>query len=214
MTDYYVYALCYPDGEYFYIGKGKNNRDIRHLKYSVHNDHVKHVIAKLRSRSEEPVVKRLLEHISNEEACEEEKRLIAAYGMRVDGGLLCNLHPGGQGGRPSEVWSEESKAKLRAHRLGMKWSEESKAKMSDTMKGNTRLLGHVHSEETRQKISEASKGRKLSEEARKNISEAKKGEKNPMYGTVSPRRGIVVSSETRAKLSAAAKRRNKHADQS
>lgn len=210
--DYYVYALCYPDGQYFYIGKGNGDRDLRHLKYSIHNDYVKHVIAKIRASGEEPLVKRLLDHVTNDAACTEEKRLIAEYGMRINGGMLCNLHPGGQGGRPSEVWTEESRAKLRMHRLGTTWSDESKVKMSQTMQGNTRLLGHVHSEETKLKISQASAGRKLSEEAKRNISEAKKGSKNPMFGTVSPRRGVTVSAETRAKLSEAAKRRNKRVD--
>lgn len=172
--DYYVYALCYPDGSYFYIGKGKNDRDSRHLKYTVHNDYVKHVIAQLRSSGEEPAVVRLKEGLSNEDACSEETRLIAKYGMRVNGGLLCNLHPGGQGGRSSEVWTDESRAKLRAHRLGVPWTEESKAKMSQTMLGNTRLLGHKHSEETKAKISAAGKGRKLSEETCHRMSDSKK----------------------------------------
>jgi hypothetical protein len=76
------------------------------------------------------------------------------------------------------------------------------------MLGNTRLLGHKHSEETRLKISTSSKGRKLSEEAIENIRNAKLGDKNPMYGKPSPRRGVTLSEETKHKLSEAAKRRS------
>lgn len=205
--NYYVYALVYPDGRYFYIGKGIGDRDRRHLKYSVHNEHVRHVVAKIRSSGQEPVVIRLKENLTNEEACVEEIKLIAEYGMRTNGGLLCNLHPGGNGGRPSSVWTESSKAKLRARMTGRKWSDESKAKMSASMMGNKRLLGYVHSEETRRRISEVGKGRVLSEEARKNISDAKKGANNPMFGKPSPRRGVTLSEETKQKLRDAAKRR-------
>ena len=42
--------------------------------------------------------------------------------------------------------------------------------------------GRPHSEETRQKISEARKGKHHSEETRQKISEANKGDNHPMYG--------------------------------
>lgn len=208
MNNYYVYALCYPDGEFFYVGKGNGDRCYRHLKYSVHNNHVAHVIAKIRRDGNEPVVLKIISGLSNEDACSEEIRIIKELGMRIDGGQLCNLHPGGNGGRPSIVWTEVSKQKLRDSAVGRVWSEESRLKMSKTMLGNTRLLGHVHTEETRRKISDAGKGRVLSAEARKNISEAKKGDKNPMYGKPGPRKGVTVSEETRRKLSEATKRRH------
>ena len=42
--------------------------------------------------------------------------------------------------------------------------------------------GYIHSEETRKKMSEAQKGKKLSEETKQKISEAQKGEKHWNYG--------------------------------
>ena len=67
--------------------------------------------------------------------------------------------------------------------------------------------GKHHSEETRQKLSEAKKGennpffgKHLSEESRQKMSEAHKGR-------TSPRKGVTLSEETRKKMSEAAKRR-------
>lgn len=78
-------------------------------------------------------------------------------------------------------------------RLGIKHSEETKRKIS-AAKQNVSL-------ETRQKISEANKGnkywlgRKHSIEARKKMSKSKKGKP-------SPRKGVTLSDETKAKISA------------
>jgi group I intron endonuclease len=44
------------------------------------------------------------------------------------------------------------------------------------------MLGVKHSEETKQKLSEAAKGKQLSEEHKQKISEALKGKKHPMFG--------------------------------
>ena len=55
--------------------------------------------------------------------------------------------------------------------------------------------GHVHSEETKKKISEAGKGRHHSEEAKRKMSEAAKGNKNSL--------GKHHSEETRRKISIA-----------
>lgn len=79
--------------------------------------------------------------------------------------------------------SEETKQKLREANLGKKASDEAKKKMSETRrnmsdetkkklsiasKGNNRALGHVHSEETRKQISEASLKSWVKRKARKN----------------------------------------------
>jgi len=65
--------------------------------------------------------------------------------------------------------------KHRYNRLGKKHSEETKLKMSKASKGHQRCLGNVHSEETKRKISEGNKGKILSEEHKKKLSKARKG---------------------------------------
>jgi group I intron endonuclease len=70
---------------------------------------------------------------------------------------------------------------------GRKASEETKKKKSLAMMGNKHLLGYVFSEESKQKLSLASKGRKDTEETKKRRQEAQLGRTH--------------TAETRAKLS-------------
>lgn len=58
---------------------------------------------------------------------------------------------------------------------GKKHSEERRKQISEFMKGNKYGCGNLHSEETRKKMSESHKGKILSEEHKQNISNAKKG---------------------------------------
>ena len=69
---------------------------------------------------------------------------------------------------------------------GFKMSEESKQKLSEAKKGKK------HSEETKQKMREAKKCG-ISEEHKQKMSEARKGEKNPMLGK-------KLSEETKQKM--------------
>lgn len=89
---------------------------------------------------------------------------------------------------------------------------EYRAKRSELSRGkNNPMYGKKHSEETRKKISEAHKGRKLSEEQKAKLSEIEKGEGNPMYGKRhseetkakmrEKRKGTTHSKETKIKLS-------------
>ena len=94
--------------------------------------------------------------------------------------------------------SEETKRKISENHAdisgiknpfyGKKHSEESKKKLSLSHKGQiawNKGKRDIYSEETKRKMSEAKKGKKIgpfSEKARQNISKSKKGTKNPMYG--------------------------------
>lgn len=131
-----------------------------------------------------------------------------AHAKDLERTLIAELSPmfnsaPGVGGYPG-MHTEEGLQHIRASASSRKMSEQRKLETSQRMLGNTHLLGHVHTEETRSKISKAAKGRKHTEEARKRIRAAKIGSNNPMYGRPSPRRGVVLSDETKQKLRTAA----------
>ena len=74
-------------------------------------------------------------------------------------------------------------------------SEETRQKISEATKGkNNPFYGKRHSNESKRKIGIKSKGRKHSEEAKQKMGEARKGENNPWYGKHLP-------DETRQKIS-------------
>ena len=99
-----------------------------------------------------------------------------------------------------------AREKMGAANRGKKWSDERKSNFIHHGKGKTL------SEETRQKISLSLKGKKLSEETKLKLSEARKGSKMPDHLKAilaAVHLGSKRSLETRAKISEAAKARNK-----
>lgn len=159
-------------------------------------------------RIDEVVIEKVKEFSEETEALAHEKLLIKRYGRQVDGGSLCNLTLGGEG-TSGYTHTNETKRKIaesskgRVHSQTTKDriavatksqhddpdsainSEQTKAKLREASKGNTSALGHTHSPETRQKISEAvqqadKEGRgkrhhEVSAETRARMSEALKG---------------------------------------
>ena len=94
----------------------------------------------------------LYENLTKEEACDIEKTLIREYNTQ-DREFGYNILEGGQASTlPTEV----------------------REKMSQAMMGNKNGAGHPCSEEKKQKISAAQKGRKLTEEHKTKLSEAAK----------------------------------------
>lgn len=151
-----------------------------------------------------------------------EKVFIALY--RAEGKAEYNIAEGGFCSNPYEFKSEEEKKKIYqkisiAHK-GKYFTEEHKRKISESNKG------HKFSEETKIKMSKNRKGKRIgkensfygkhhSEETRMRISESNKGEKNHNYGkhfseehkrkisksNKGKRKGILLSEETKKKLS-------------
>jgi len=79
--------------------------------------------------------------------------------------------------------------------LGQKHSEEARQKMSEAHKGEKHhFFGKNHSKEAKQKMSESKKGKHRSEETRQKMSDALKGEKHHNFGK-------HLSEETRQKIS-------------
>lgn len=132
---------------------------------------------------------------SAERAYELEQYYIKQYDTKVPNGY--NLTDGGDGifgWEPSEEYrqecSERAKQLHKEKKVGMygkSHSEETRKKMSDSSKGKPKpwLVGREVSEGTKEKIRQLNLGKILSEETRKKISENHhdiSGENNPMFG--------------------------------
>lgn len=114
------------------------------------------------------VVDIIAQDISLDAAKEMEKHLIASLKDS-----LCNKTLGGEGFFGG-VHSEETKEKLRKASTGKKLSDETKQKISEKSKGHPNYL-KSHTEEAKMKISAAFKGKKRSEYFCQRVKESKKG---------------------------------------
>ena len=125
---------------------------------------------------------------SVEELNQKEQLHIESFGSFVDG---YNCTAGGDGGTAAKR-SEETKQKLRNSR------KEFLKKNSDySQKGNSNFFyGCTHSDNTKRKMSEKKKGKRLSEDHAKNIGKSR-------IGKVSKLRGSNVSEDHKLKVSLA-----------
>lgn len=136
---YYIYAYLRDDGTPYYIGKGKGKRAF-FKEHSVNIPKDKTRIVIMES------------NLTELGALALERFYIRWYGRKDIGtGILRNLTDGGEGAS------------------GRICSEEVKQKIGAANKNNKSRYGIRHSEETRKKISDAHKGKKLTEEQKKKI---------------------------------------------
>lgn len=82
-----------------------------------------------------------------------------------------------------EVFSEETKQKIREKAIGRKCSEENKLKMSKRLKGNNWNLGKKLSEKHKKRISEGGRGRKHSKEHLEKFKLSRTGKSTKLKGT-------------------------------
>ena len=108
---------------------------------------------------------------------------------------------------PEELIFLEHGEHIRLHNLNS--SEETRQKMSEAMKGKQHALGHLVSKDTRQRMSAAHKGEKsymygkhLSADTKQKMSESKKGNQNAL--------GWHCSEETKQKMSESKKGKHWH----
>lgn len=151
----YFYEEFSFDYEPFYVGKGTGKRILAHLEYAKDTESVrsKHNISRIRKILEEglePVILKVLDNVSNEEALELEARLIKLIGRLDKGeGSLLNFTDGGgrslgNNGLVDFHHKEETKQKISKTSKGHKKSEEFKKKIGELKKGNTNMLGKKH----------------------------------------------------------------------
>ncbi len=196
--EYYVYEWIRHDtNEPFYVGKGKNNRDIEFKK----NKYFMNIINYCERNNIPVSVCRIEEGLTEKEAFQTECWVIHDY-MFNFGFKLANLNFGGEGGNSFLLMSEEDKAKyilkmrksLIGKNKGRKVTEKQKKiqslKMKNRFKGeNNPMYGKSifdfmtpdKIESWKRNVSKAKKGKTvLSEESKKKISKAHIGYKHSL----------------------------------
>jgi hypothetical protein len=185
-----------------YVGQTKKNveqRILEHLKYTK-NTYFSNALRKYGLQSFEISVIDVSENV--EILNEKEKYWIKFFNCRAPNGY--NLTDGGEGvinpsditreklseagrGRPSpnkgKCFSEEWKKKISESHKNP--TEETRTKMREAKKGKRMLslLGKPRSEETKKKISEKLIGRLSSEETKRKLSQLRKGKRRGIYKT-------------------------------
>lgn len=188
MEKYYIYRHIRIDkNEPFYIGIGtKSEQDLKYGYYGrasakhIDNNIWLKIIAKTEWRWEI-----LLESDDRKFISEKEKEFILLYGRKCDNsGTLANLTLGGEENHGYKH-SDEAKRKISesqkgkpGRRLGAKLTPEQCEKFSEIQKevanrpemlefrkekmmGNTYMLGKIHSDESKKKMSESAKKRRI-----------------------------------------------------
>jgi hypothetical protein len=187
-----VYAHIRLDtNEVFYIGRGTSNRRINSRQNR--NKYWHNIVNKVGYKTE--ILWESNPNVSKEEswlqAGIKEVELIKKYGRKDLGeGNLINMTDGGEG-TIGKIYTEEYRKKLSESHIGIQAGEKHP------------LYRKGHSDDTKRKISELQKGRKLSKQHRENISKANIGrivteETRKKIGI--RHRGKTISDETREKM--------------
>lgn len=178
---YYVYEHWRLDrDECFYVGKGKGGR-----AYKMRDRNIFHtaIVKKLQREGYAVDVRIVACGLSEEKAFALEKERIAFW--RSANADLANATNGGDGVSGLKM-SDETRAKMRAAKLGKKQTPEQIAKRIAPLRGRKQPIsaviasaanrrGKKLSLEHKEKLSKAHKGKIISESARKSLSLANKG---------------------------------------
>lgn len=139
MNNFFVYLLKDPDTlQVFYVGKGKGNRAKQHSFPSMINKpgHKNNKIRKLQSENKNYLIEYHSENLSEEQAFDKEKELIAYYGRLDNGsGVLTNHTDGGEG---NPGWSDDRK---------ILWSEFMKDQILVTDENG--IVSRIHKNDSR-----------------------------------------------------------------
>jgi len=168
---YYIYAYLDPSKpinksyenfnisflyEPFYIGKGKEKRNLIHLKkYKLTNKtHLSNKILNIRNKGFEPIIIKIYENLQEEESLMLEKKLISMIGRRLKKtGPLVNITDGGEGTSGLKHTLESRKKMSNKGEKHPNWnknlSEETKKKISEKLKLNNPMKNPEISEKVR-----------------------------------------------------------------
>lgn len=167
---YYTYAWLRVDGSPYYIGKGQRKRAWRKSHKGV------------RRPKDESRVLILKQNLTENESFRHEVYMISVFGRKDLGtGILHNRTNGGEGssGRVCLPSTRKRIGTMRERVGGTRYgphSEESKRKMSESHKGKKL------SEVTRKKISESGKGRVLGDLSKQKLRDARAKQSPPTLG--------------------------------
>jgi hypothetical protein len=160
MSNYYVYSYSVPGEDHpFYIGKGKDGRWLVHLKPCKlsKRTHFYCQLKNLLSTGAAPIVKKVLDNLTEQQAFDLEKFLIKFYGrLDLGTGCLCNHTDGGEGAAgykhtPAALEKMAAAAKNISSITRQKMSKarrervhtlESNLKRSAALKGKSKPLSH------------------------------------------------------------------------
>jgi hypothetical protein len=140
MNNYYVYLYKDPISyESFYVGMGKGIRMFHHLKEATsfaHTDPNKRKIRKIQkiiAKGCLPIIIKVKDGITKDEAIFLEKKLISIYGrLDLNTGTLTNLTSGGEGAKDVSEESKEKKKQTFLRRYGAMTTPKMQKKKQDT----------------------------------------------------------------------------------
>jgi hypothetical protein len=160
----YKYAECEFTHEPFYIGKGKDYRDKKHLYHYIKNENDQTLkyrkMRKILKEGHDPIIKRIYDGLDEKTSFILEEQLIKDIG-RIDkkNGPLANHTNGGEGCSGRKL-SEQTKNKIsesvkNSGRVYKPHTIEYKKMMSKLMSGRiSPMKGKIQSEKAKRKISE------------------------------------------------------------
>lgn len=170
---FYVYELIDPLTMLpFYVGKGYANRMYVHVKRvrqgRVRNVQLFKVIKNLLNCKHDVIYKKVLENVDELRAIQKEIELISFYGKRSNGGILVNITDGGEG-CSGYKHTDATKDKLSQLSKGRRLTLEQRKTLSDALKESQKHSNTMKSDQYRQNLSKALKGRVFSEQHKQHI---------------------------------------------